>query len=223
MIQNYYDILEVSKKSSVAEIKESFRRLAHIYHPDKNFGDKSCESKFRVILEAYEMLSDAEKRSYYDLTLKNGVNAKVLHKNSNSYSISDVITIVTNLNSQLQSLGNNEVNTNLLFNTINDLLSPDLVLEYLKMSDKTNKDFIITSIIDTLNYLPIYLIEDLKIKMELIIKTNDSLDYFLKKMIRIKRRREIVLSVFDFLATPIGNIIFLLLLGMLLSLIFAWF
>jgi curved DNA-binding protein len=64
--KDYYAILGVSKNSSEADIKKAFRRLARKYHPDLNPGDKQAEAKFKEINEAYEILSDADKRSKYD-------------------------------------------------------------------------------------------------------------------------------------------------------------
>jgi DnaJ-class molecular chaperone len=65
--KNYYDILGVAKDASEEEIKKSYRRLARRYHPDVNKGDKSAEEKFKEISEAYETLSDKEKRKQYDM------------------------------------------------------------------------------------------------------------------------------------------------------------
>lgn len=62
-MQDYYEILGVSKSSSEDEIKKAFRKLAHKYHPDKAGGD---EKKFKEINEAYQVLSDKNKRSQYD-------------------------------------------------------------------------------------------------------------------------------------------------------------
>jgi curved DNA-binding protein len=64
--KDYYQTLGVSKKASEKEIKKAYRKLAQKYHPDKNPGDKTSEEKFKDINEAYEVLSDAEKRSKYD-------------------------------------------------------------------------------------------------------------------------------------------------------------
>lgn len=64
--KDYYKILGVDKKASQAEIKSAFRKLAVKYHPDKNAGDKTAESKFQEISEANEVLSDTEKRKKYD-------------------------------------------------------------------------------------------------------------------------------------------------------------
>lgn len=64
--KDYYEILGVKKTASDAEIKKAYRDLAKKFHPDKNKGNKEAESKFKVISEAYAVLSDAEKRSQYD-------------------------------------------------------------------------------------------------------------------------------------------------------------
>lgn len=63
---DYYELLEVNRNASETEIKKAYRRLAVKYHPDKNQGDKASEDKFKEISEAYEVLSDAEKRARYD-------------------------------------------------------------------------------------------------------------------------------------------------------------
>src|SRR5919199_4568626 len=64
--RNYYEILGVSPEASSEEIKKAFRRLALQYHPDVNPGDKAAEEKFKDISEAYEILSDPERRKKYD-------------------------------------------------------------------------------------------------------------------------------------------------------------
>ena len=64
--RNYYQILDISKDASVDEIKKAYRRLARQFHPDVNPGSKEAEEKFKDINEAYDILSDVEKRVEYD-------------------------------------------------------------------------------------------------------------------------------------------------------------
>lgn len=64
--KDYYGILGVEKNASQEEIKKAYRKLAKKYHPDANQGDKQSEEKFKDVSEAYELLSDPEKRKEYD-------------------------------------------------------------------------------------------------------------------------------------------------------------
>lgn len=64
--KDYYEVLGIEKGASEDEIKKAFRKLAIKYHPDKNRGNKEAEEKFKEINEAYQVLSDPEKRSNYD-------------------------------------------------------------------------------------------------------------------------------------------------------------
>lgn len=64
--QDYYEILGISKSATQAEIKKAYRKMAIKYHPDKNPDDKSAEEKFKLAAEAYEVLSDENKKARYD-------------------------------------------------------------------------------------------------------------------------------------------------------------
>jgi curved DNA-binding protein CbpA len=75
-MKDYYYILGVTKDSSNVEIKKAYRKLSLKFHPDRNDGDVFFEERFKEIQEAYELLSDLDKRKKYD----------ELHSNKNSYS-----------------------------------------------------------------------------------------------------------------------------------------
>ncbi|MBW0179381.1 molecular chaperone DnaJ [Sediminibacterium sp.] len=64
--RDFYEILGVSKSASADEIKKAYRKVAMQYHPDRNPGDKEAEEKFKEAAEAYEILSDADKKAKYD-------------------------------------------------------------------------------------------------------------------------------------------------------------
>lgn len=73
--RDYYEVLGVARGAPEAEIKKAYRRLAMKFHPDRNTGDTSAESKFKEAKEAYEVLSDAHKRAAYDQFGHAGVEA----------------------------------------------------------------------------------------------------------------------------------------------------
>ena len=64
--RDYYEVLGVSKTAPADEIKKAYRKVAMQFHPDRNPGDKAAEEKFKEAAEAYEVLSDADKRAQYD-------------------------------------------------------------------------------------------------------------------------------------------------------------
>ena len=64
--RDYYEVLGVARNATPDEIKKAYRKKAIQYHPDKNPGDKEAEEKFKEAAEAYDVLSDAQKRAKYD-------------------------------------------------------------------------------------------------------------------------------------------------------------
>ena len=68
-VQNYYQLLSVQENASLKEIKSAFRKLAQVYHPDKNRNSPESAGYFKVLLNAYSVLSDEQRRKQYDLFL----------------------------------------------------------------------------------------------------------------------------------------------------------
>ncbi len=77
--RDYYEVLGVEKNASAEEIKRAYRRMAIKYHPDKNPGNKEAEAKFKECAEAYEVLSDADKRKQYDQFGHEGLRGQGMH------------------------------------------------------------------------------------------------------------------------------------------------
>ncbi|MBF8260648.1 MAG: dnaJ [candidate division NC10 bacterium] len=73
--RDYYQVLGIEREAPAEEIKRAYRRLAHQHHPDKNPGDKGSEERFKEVTEAYEILSNPEKRAAYDRFGMVGVGA----------------------------------------------------------------------------------------------------------------------------------------------------
>jgi curved DNA-binding protein len=88
MNADYYKILGIARSASEADIKSAYRKLAVKYHPDKNKGDKAAEEKFKEINEAYQVLSDPEKRKKYDAYGENWKYAQEQEGQGQGYSSS---------------------------------------------------------------------------------------------------------------------------------------
>ncbi len=73
--RDYYKVLEVARNASEADIKKAYRRLAMKYHPDRNPDDKEAEERFKEAKEAYEVLTDAQKRAIFDQHGHDGIDA----------------------------------------------------------------------------------------------------------------------------------------------------
>jgi molecular chaperone DnaJ len=89
--RDYYEVLGVDKNASEAEIKKAYRQLALKYHPDRNQGDKAAEEKFKEAAEAYEVLSNPEKRSKYDQYGHAGLSGDASSGFGSGMSVEDIL------------------------------------------------------------------------------------------------------------------------------------
>ena len=90
--RDYYEILSVDKGADESTIKKAYRKIAMKYHPDRNPGDKSAEEKFKEAAEAYEVLSNPDKKARYDRYGHAGVdpNAGGFRGGSGGMSVEDI-------------------------------------------------------------------------------------------------------------------------------------
>ena len=77
--RDYYEVLGVERSASADEIKKAYRKAALKYHPDKNPGDKEAEEKFKEAAEAYDVLSNPDKKARYDQFGHAGMNLSLIH------------------------------------------------------------------------------------------------------------------------------------------------
>ena len=90
---DYYELLEISRDATGAEIKKAYRKLALKYHPDRNPDDQEAEEKFKLINEAYQVLSDDEKRAIYDRYGKEGLAGQGMGSGFGNASMDDIMDI----------------------------------------------------------------------------------------------------------------------------------
>ncbi|UCE59970.1 MAG: molecular chaperone DnaJ [Phycisphaerales bacterium] len=94
--RDLYEVLGVARDASPEEIKKSYRRRAHKFHPDRNQQDPDAESKFKEAAEAYEVLSDPEKRQRYDRFGHDGLSGAGLHDFSHM-QVDDIFSMFTDI------------------------------------------------------------------------------------------------------------------------------
>src|ERR687889_899325 len=91
MPRDYYEVLGVSRAAEETEIKKAFRRLARELHPDVNSEDPEAEEKFKEAAEAYEILSDSERRAIYDRYGHEGLDSRGFHSTAHGFgSFADI-------------------------------------------------------------------------------------------------------------------------------------
>ena len=90
--RDYYEILGVAKSSTADEIKKAYRKVAMQFHPDRNPGDKDAEEKFKEAAEAYEVLSDQDKRAQYDRYGHAGVNGRAGAGGAHGMNMDDIFS-----------------------------------------------------------------------------------------------------------------------------------
>jgi len=114
--ENYYDILQVNKNASIEIIEKAYKTLVKKYHPDlqENNIKKECEEKIKKINEAYEVLSNSEKRKSYDLTLS---HQNIISEEEYNKLYSEYINMKNELN-YLKNNINNTVHNNITNNSL---------------------------------------------------------------------------------------------------------
>jgi molecular chaperone DnaJ len=152
MLKDYYQILQIQPHSTLAEIKQAFRRLAMIYHPDKNPNDKYAEAQFNEIKEAYEVLTNSVKKENY---LQQRWYNQSIGKRRTAETITPVsiLKLVLELEQYVSRLDVHRMNKEGLSDYIDELLSTDTIENLKQFNDREINMQIITSALSAMQSL----------------------------------------------------------------------
>ena len=189
--KDYYKILEVSPAATSADIKKSYRRLALKYHPDKNFGNKLYEAKFKEIHEAYRVLSDLKQRQEYNI--RRNYNADAGRRKT--YQPPPPATAYTILNQtidfrkKIAVLDPYRMNKVALYQQIQHILSKHNIIILQQNNDAKLNTRIIEEILFCSRHLPFAHVERICLQLTALAGTDNALYrriYGFLKEIRIK-------------------------------------
>jgi len=152
MLKDYYQILQIQPHSTLAEIKQAFRRLALIYHPDKNPNDKYAEAQFNEIKEAYEVLTNPVKKENY---LQQRWYSQSIGKRRTAETITPVsiLKLVLELEQYVSRLDVHRMNREGLSGYIDELLSTGTIENLKQFNEPEINRQIITSALSAMQPL----------------------------------------------------------------------
>jgi molecular chaperone DnaJ len=165
MLKDYYDILKVAPHATLQEIKQAYRRLAMMYHPDKTKNDPYAGAKYEEIREAYEVLSNPGKKEaylqerWYDQSI--GRKRKVVDITPVS-----ILKLSLELEKYVSSLDVHRMNKEGLYNHINELISSDTIEKLHHYNETAITQQIINTILMAMKPLPLNFAITLSTKLE---------------------------------------------------------
>ncbi len=186
--KNYYQILGVKPQATAAEIKRSYRRLALKYHPDKNPGDNIAESVFKEIAEAYDVLSDEQKRkNYHNKYFYGSVNN---YNNTADKTIHTVLNDALHLKRQLEKTNHFHVNADAVLFKAEQILSDNnlLIIRQGKLVEINKK--ITDAVLFCGNFLDYENSKIIAGKLQIIADGEAILENRIADFLKVKRRSE---------------------------------
>lgn len=164
LLKDYYKILEITSSATDADIKKSFRRLALLYHPDRNFGSNLHEAKFKEIKEAYEVLSDSRKRQEYNSRSRDRsqTEKKKQFRPPNPRTILDQ-TIV--FRKKITALDPERMNKPALYHHLQQLLAIQNILILKHNNDYEINNRFIDEVLDCSRFLPFSQVEKICLQL----------------------------------------------------------
>ena len=189
IIKDYYQILRIGPHASQEEIKKSFRKLAHAYHPDKNPGSDVLTAYYVEVQEAYQVLSNPISKKIYDKErsrLGETVSTKPI-----IISESNIIQEVLKIEDSLYSRYNIEVNKTLVHDFLCFLLSPEHIHEIQKESGFSSNALIIEKIISIAQKMPFRFFEEIQPSLLLLTFKNTTLQQRIIQQRKILKARDL--------------------------------
>jgi molecular chaperone DnaJ len=186
--KDYYKILEVAPSASHAEIKKSYRRLALRYHPDKNFGNQLYEARFKEIIEAYTILSNAKQREEYNRS--RNLFAQSEKKKNEPRTTPQTISIQTlALSKKVAGVDSDRMNKLALFRQIQHVLSTHNINILKHNNDEQLNKRIIEEMMFCARSLPLEDVEKICLQLTEIAGTDNAVYrkiYNFSKEVRMK-------------------------------------
>jgi curved DNA-binding protein CbpA len=188
MLKDYYEILQVPSHATFQEIKQAYRRLAMIYHPDKTKGDPYAGAKYEEIREAYEVLSNPAKREaylqerWYDQSIGRKRKAEAITPVS-------ILKLSLELERYVSSLDVNRMNKQGLYEYINELLSSDTMEKLNSYNETAITQQIINTILMAMKPLPLNFAITLSIKLEKLANHDETSLQRIKSSLRQHQKR----------------------------------
>ena len=216
LMKDYYKILEILPSASQADVKKSFRRLALKYHPDKNFGNQLYEAKFKEIKEAYDVLSDLDKRRAYNYKKS---EARKFEKNQTKPPVTpqSILFKIIEFRKKVAVLDPDRTNTFALFHQIQQLLSRESIAILQQHADQRINEKIIEEIITSSKNLSATHAEQICITLTSLAGTDNTAYhaiYNFSKQARLRKRWD---NYKVFFAILVGFLLCLLVYGLSIS------
>ncbi|HMG67410.1 MAG TPA: DnaJ domain-containing protein [Chitinophagaceae bacterium] len=173
MLKDYYNILELPPHASVPEIKQAFRRMAMIYHPDKNVNDPYAAARFNDVKEAYEVLTNpARKESYLQERWYNQSIGK--KRTGEAVTPVSILKLCIELEKYVSTLDVHRMNKEGLSAYITDLLSDDTIGKLKEFKEEGITRQIITIVLNAMKPLPLKYMRPLIDRLKTLARDEES-------------------------------------------------